>query len=89
MQHKTLGFCLSLDEAFEEYLTEGNYTLIKRMLIVYFYNNDVQLIDSKNVTNLAIYSILMESFINKIPEKELRHASFTWPEFDPNTNPFV
>ncbi|XP_953422.1 uncharacterized protein TA09970 [Theileria annulata] len=78
MQGKTLGFCLALDESFDLYFEKGDPSMLKKMITLYFYNNDQRLRDSENVEKLSFYTIMMESFINKLPKDELKHALFVW-----------
>eukprot|EP00375_Theileria_parva_P001750 XP_764425.1 hypothetical protein [Theileria parva strain Muguga] len=85
MQGKTLGFCLAIDESFDLYFEKNDHTILKKVMTLYFYNNDRTMWDSENVEKLSFYTIMMESFVNKLPKDELKHALFVWPEFNFNT----
>eukprot|EP00371_Babesia_bovis_P003364 XP_001612011.1 hypothetical protein [Babesia bovis T2Bo] len=77
MQHKTLGFCLVLDESLDELNNNGNNQLLKEMLVLYFYDKNKKMLQSMQVHLLSKYILSMVDFIAQVPLREFRHAAFT------------
>ncbi|GFE53478.1 ubiquinol-cytochrome c related protein, putative [Babesia ovis] len=64
MQHKTLGFCLALDESVGDYQQTGDPKLLKKMLLIYFYEKDETMMQSPQLDLLTKY-ILSQVGVNR------------------------
>ncbi|GBE58649.1 ubiquinol-cytochrome C family chaperone, putative [Babesia ovata] len=94
MQHKTLGFCLALDESMDEIVQKGDDTTLRKMLIMYvyalpavnsrsyFYQRNSGMMQSQPLDLLTKYILALVDFVSEVPEEEFRYAAFTWPEID-------
>lgn len=82
MQHKTLGFCLALDESLDEYQLKGDLLVFKKMMVVYFHKSNYEMLQSQEVEKMVKYIIAQLDFVERVPEREFRYASFMWPELD-------
>ncbi|CDR97330.1 hypothetical protein, conserved [Babesia bigemina] len=78
MQHKTLGFCLALDESMDEIAQKGDDTTLRKMLIIYFYQRNSGMMQSQPLDLLTKYILALVDFVSEVPEEEFRYAAFTW-----------
>ncbi|KAK1933512.1 hypothetical protein X943_003990 [Babesia divergens] len=76
MQHKTLGFCLALDESLDDYRMNNDLTTLKNILLIYFYKNDSSMLQSQEIDKLVKYTIAQIDFVERVPELEFRFAAF-------------